>query len=516
MLPKANIRFRWVQCQLDYLSTLDRDVARRAAVNSLPPGLPETYKQTLDRIPRNDESYYDIATKALAWLVYCVRPLTLSELAIAAVIDPEKPFDEEDEFDSPTDILKYCGSLLRFNEATKIVEISHISVSQFLKSQALPDGSTNPYYIDEAKGHLLIMKTCFSWLVSSRFNELSGDMASDLDQRFRSDFSIYSIYEWPTHASKVERLEDAVQSILSFLSHPDVKSTLGWVGLWEVYEGASQNKMWWKNEIYRGRLQANPVRGRPSCELYYAALFGFRSVVQTLLDSGLEHNQPGGFHGSPLTAAERNGHKDVYSLLSSRDRRTTSIHPVTPENDVPNVRNETDPPLPIYPIRGPKKTNAPLVDIGVNMSKKYANFAAILRRASQAGVTHIVIKGTNYMSSREALEICQRFDGQDNITLRCTVGIHPSRATTTLGGDHAKTFTKGLENLIRSETGQRYCVAVGECGLDYSGKSVVPLHQKQVFRKHLELAERLHLPIFCHSRDSHDDFSEFSSHIWGG
>lgn len=194
-------------------------MARRAAVKTLPPGLPETYKRALDRLSVSNDRY-DIAIKALTWLLYCVRPLTLAEVALAAVIDPESGFDEEYELDEPERLLNYCGSLVKFNAATNIVEISHISVSQFLTSRMLPDASVNPHYVDEHKGQLLILKTCFAWLSSSSFTTRSGDILTDIDRRFRTDFSSYAVYEWPAHGGKVENTEQGPQSILSFLTSP--------------------------------------------------------------------------------------------------------------------------------------------------------------------------------------------------------------------------------------------------------------------------------------------------------
>jgi TatD DNase family protein len=102
--------------------------------------------------------------------------------------------------------------------------------------------------------------------------------------------------------------------------------------------------------------------------------------------------------------------------------------------------------------------------------------------------------------------MCSQYDGTQNITLRCTAGIHPHDATRTVNGPHAMDFDKDLENLILSEKGDKYCVAVGECGLDYDRKFSTHEDQKLVFEKQLALAKKLKKPVFLHSRDAHDDF----------
>jgi len=167
--------------------------------------------------------------------------------------------------------------------------------------------------------------------------------------------------------------------------------------------------------------------------------------------------------------------------------------------------------IPIEPIICDDRSPAPLIDIGANLTSKNfrrENIPDILHRASQAGVTHIILTGTSYKGSEEVLEMCEEFDGSHSVTLRCTVGIHPHDATRTLQGPHAKSFDKELEKLILSELGIKYCVAVGECGLDYDRKFSTHEDQKIVFQKQLTLASRIHKPIFLHSREAHTDFIE--------
>jgi hypothetical protein len=83
---------------MDYLQTLDRDSARRTAIGNLPRGLPEMYKQILDRLSTNPD-HCQVVIKALRWLIYCTPPLSLEALALASVIEPNCYFDEEGMLD---------------------------------------------------------------------------------------------------------------------------------------------------------------------------------------------------------------------------------------------------------------------------------------------------------------------------------------------------------------------------------------------------------------------------------
>lgn len=175
--------------------------------------------------------------------------------------------------------------------------------------------------------------------------------------------------------------------------------------------------------------------------------------------------------------------------------------------------------LPVRHIQGLKNTKAPLVDIGANLIPEYfrkSRIAGILNRAAQAGITHIIVKGTNIRTSNQALRICRQWDGTAGITLRCTMGISPLEATTTMAkrdvdgkSVYGDKYIKYLENDITSPRGRQYCVAIGVCGLDYNNmpdKEPSVLNQKKVFRAQLMLAYNLGLPVFLHSRESHADF----------
>jgi TatD DNase family protein len=75
-----------------------------------------------------------------------------------------------------------------------------------------------------------------------------------------------------------------------------------------------------------------------------------------------------------------------------------------------------------------------------------------------------------------------------------------------MSGPFSRTFDTDLEKLVMSEEGGKFCVAVGECGLDYDRKFSTHEHQKCVFERQLALAVKLGKPVFLHCRDAHDDF----------
>jgi hypothetical protein len=153
------VSFRWVQCQLDHLRTLDRDAARRKALEDLPLGLFETYKRILDRLSSVPDRLR-IALHSITWLLFEERGLTVRELALLSVSD-EQEFNEECCLDDSNTILDYCGGFIKTRTyspwcggAQVIVQISHISVRQSFSSEKVGySEASNVYFLEGERAH---------------------------------------------------------------------------------------------------------------------------------------------------------------------------------------------------------------------------------------------------------------------------------------------------------------------------------------------------------------------------
>lgn len=89
----------------------NRDIEE--ALLNLPAGLEETYNRAL--INWNaDSSEWERTIRALNWLAFSVKPLTLGELAEAVIIElkDETPFDKERRFHRPKDLLHHLSGLV--------------------------------------------------------------------------------------------------------------------------------------------------------------------------------------------------------------------------------------------------------------------------------------------------------------------------------------------------------------------------------------------------------------------
>ena len=118
-----------------------------------------------------------------------------------------------------------------------------------------------------------------------------------------------------------------------------------------------------------------------------------------------------------------------------------------------------------------------LVDIGINLTDTAfaADCIEVVAQARTAGVSTLIVTGTDLNHSRQALELCRRLGPG----LYCTAGVHPHYASRWDEQHHA-----ALTTLAR----QPEVVAIGETGLDYNRNLSPPEDQHRAFTAQLELA----------------------------
>lgn len=115
----------------------------------------------------------------------------------------------------------------------------------------------------------------------------------------------------------------------------------------------------------------------------------------------------------------------------------------------------------------------------------------VIRKAVEAGVTHIVNPGCDLESSRLAIELSERHK-----EVFAAVGVHPHEASSC-----GETTLADLEDLAK----RKKVVAIGEIGLDYHYDFSPREVQKEWFSRQIALASKLRLPIIIHDRESHQD-----------
>lgn len=118
------------------------------------------------------------------------------------------------------------------------------------------------------------------------------------------------------------------------------------------------------------------------------------------------------------------------------------------------------------------------------------DFDEMLQRASDAGVAAMLVVGTDMESSRESVELAEKYP-----QLYAAVGVHPH---------DAGRVTEGCYDVIRNlALSSAKVVAIGEIGLDFFRDRSPRADQETVFRNFLRMANELDKPVIIHDRDAH-------------
>lgn len=118
----------------------------------------------------------------------------------------------------------------------------------------------------------------------------------------------------------------------------------------------------------------------------------------------------------------------------------------------------------------------------------------VIKRAKEAGLEAIITIGSDFEGCKGAVALSETYD-----FIYAAVGIHPH---------DAKDFTEDVFNQIKkwtSNRSQNKIVAIGEIGLDYHYDHSPREIQREVFKKQLQYANEINLPVVIHSREAKKD-----------
>ena len=118
---------------------------------------------------------------------------------------------------------------------------------------------------------------------------------------------------------------------------------------------------------------------------------------------------------------------------------------------------------------------------------------AVLDRARDAGVTHVVVIGGTLAESDRAVALARTRPG-----LSATVGVHPHEA---------RGWSVDAAARLRDLLALPEVVALGETGLDYHYDHSPRDDQRRAFEAQLGLAAEAGKPVVVHARDADDDMA---------
>ena len=118
----------------------------------------------------------------------------------------------------------------------------------------------------------------------------------------------------------------------------------------------------------------------------------------------------------------------------------------------------------------------------------------VLEMVGREGVGLVTNIGSSMEANRATLALAEEYD-----FIYAAIGVHPSDT-----GELTETDIEWLEAHAALEK----VVAIGEIGLDYHYDEPEREWQNQWFRRQLELARKVNLPVCIHSRDAAQDTLE--------
>ena len=118
----------------------------------------------------------------------------------------------------------------------------------------------------------------------------------------------------------------------------------------------------------------------------------------------------------------------------------------------------------------------------------------VIERARAAGIEAMITIGSDLKGTVSAMKISSQYD-----FIYASIGIHPH---------DAKDFNDDIYRQLKEWANAIRVVAIGETGLDYHYDHSPRQVQRDVFEKHLRLAEETGLPVIVHSREAQKDTIE--------
>ena len=327
---------------MDAVKSCLKASAVRETLKSLPQTLDTTYERILLTIPLE---YRLEALSALKWLVASERPLTLDELAEAAVINLENnpPFDPKQRFFTPESILEVLSTLVVVTprdpgsggthigqtslgpgqDGAQILEVrlAHFSVREYFTSSRLAQGPASKFHIPPMMAQSSIAMSCLEYQfcrsIIEAFDGIKGTQGTPNERKASilgslrrvAPLLVYASTYWSRHALNCEpdlsnNLKDL---ILRFFVSKEA------LGMWRsiVSPETGESTLFSFSENQSG----------PTClthctpSLYYAACLGLTSIATELLKNSSVSVDQEGPSGTPLQIASLKGHEATVLVL---------------------------------------------------------------------------------------------------------------------------------------------------------------------------------------------------------
>ncbi|MCJ1244561.1 hypothetical protein MMC30_001759 [Trapelia coarctata] len=216
LVTGAQGMFRWVDLQLETLSTLKLESDFKARLGRLPKTLEESYRNIYQSIQETGENSRRLAHSTLQWLLYARKPISGKEFA--AFITRASPDPNGKAEVTVYHILDVCANLVMLDTQEDILAFAHLSVREFFEGLEQKIGMFAPL-----TGHATLATDCLRYLLGGKFHRANyTSCSSPLAPRSSAiDLDSYARIYWPNHMRLGLRDHGPLTDALSiFLTSP--------------------------------------------------------------------------------------------------------------------------------------------------------------------------------------------------------------------------------------------------------------------------------------------------------
>lgn len=291
------------------------------ALATLPTGLDGTYCRALQCLSQQDQKQ---VIRALRWIAFCLRPITVSELSEAVIIDvpdeseqhtllegPSRAFDTRNRFDEAEEVLHLLPGLVVVEgtptaPSDKRIRFSHFSVKEYLMSDRIKEGLASAFAISEHESQIQIAKSCLLYHLYISGVELKTQDGPTLTKTKKS-FPLWEYAVWyglaHIEAMPQEHWTQSLQDLIISVLTPRRDPFLNLLRM----DDPKPLRSWHR------------AADKVTTPLYYTAHCDYLQITLFLLDkkvSGI--NDLGGYYGTALNEACTLGNEScVRSLLDA-------------------------------------------------------------------------------------------------------------------------------------------------------------------------------------------------------
>ena len=334
--------------QLDYLTELPNDAARRKALKDLPRGLNPTYERLLRRINETNRDTQKLVQRTLKWIAHdklklhsAYYSMTAPALCEATSINIGDKKRDVESIPDESEILRCCSSLIRMSVDGERFEFAHFTVAEFLRGiDDSSNGEFTAYKINSDNVLTGLAKVCLTYLNLQDF-EQSGFASNEVieDRLERYPFRRYVTSFWLDHADFANWHDKQFFELATQLYHPSKRGTF---------------ITWMQDRVWHWSFQDYPIIKQFVAEattLHIAAMDGLSEVCQWLVENDCDVNRKT-IIGTPLHCALPfqyvTGIRALEHIYESRERVITSdarervLHVLLEAGADPNIAFKTE------------------------------------------------------------------------------------------------------------------------------------------------------------------------------